>query len=210
MTILVTQRVEASPFGERRDALDQRWTEFLEFCDLDWLAAPNKSSDIVAWAQRREIKGVLLTGGNDLCLPGAVNTALERDETERALLDFAKENFFPVLGVCRGMQMINSYLGGSLQRIVGHCSERHRLEPTRDCIWFDETTEKNSFHNWGITASDLAPGLKISAVARDDVVEAFRHSILPWFGIMWHPERDDPFGEPDKAAFFRVFGASRS
>ena len=49
----------------------------------------------------------------------------------------------------------------------------------------------NSFHRWGITKADLSSNLRSIALAEDGTVEAVAHLELPWFGVMWHPERDE-------------------
>ena len=197
-SIAVTQRVEiVAAYGERRDCLDQAWTRFLSACGLLPLLLPNVTEAALALCEGVAIGGLLLTGGNDLAQLGG--DAPERDTVENALLDLAERRGFPVLGVCRGMQVIQQRFAIPLQRVEGHVAQRQviRIE--------GEPREVNSYHNFA--AFDSRPPLDVWAVAADGVVKAIRHSGLPITGIMWHPERFDPFSPADLALFRRVFGA---
>lgn len=207
MRIAVTQRVEVvKTYGERRDCLDQQWGAFLEGLGLTPVAVPNGLSQPAIWMDALGIEGLLLTGGNDLSiLPGAGNPAPERDQTEAALLDAAKERNLPVLGVCRGMQMINHWLGGQLVPVEGHTAVRHGLKLLSGAVDFIDFRDVNSFHDWGMQADSLASGLTARCEAPDGTVEAYTHDTLPWAGIMWHPERETPFTGPDQQLFLRLF-----
>lgn len=193
----VTQRVEVVPgYGERRDCLDQAWTVLLGRLGWDLVPVPNNHSDIAAWAQRQGLQGLVLSGGNDLAhLPSAQRIAPERDATEHALLNWASESRLPVLGVCRGMQMLNVWLGGKLEPVVGHVACRHPVWPCENTplpyAALSGYSEVNSFHDWGITPAGLAVNLVPHLRAADGSIEAFVHDTLPWVGIMWHPERNN-------------------
>lgn len=208
----ITQRVEVvAGYGERRDCLDQAWAQL--FCRLGWdlLPVPNNHADIAGWAQRQALDGLLLSGGNDLAhLPGAARTAPERDATEKTLLAWAAITGVPVLGVCRGMQMLNTYLGGNLEPVASHVACRHKVfgcinAPLLNAD-FVGYTEVNSFHDWGITPAGLGVDLTPHLRASDGSIEAFQHKLLPWFGIMWHPERENGDAAPlDLALLAAIF-----
>lgn len=207
MRIAITQRVErVASYGERRDCLDQQWAVFMESLDLLALPVPNHLHSPARWLEALEVDGLLLTGGNDLAgLPGASNMAPERDQTEMALLTAASERQMPVLGVCRGMQVINQWLGGTLEPVTGHTAVRHPLNGRPTEPLFEAFRDVNSFHDWGITPGGLAETLEAQLYSDDGCVEAFIHKSLPWAGIMWHPEREAPFCGPDRAIVHRVF-----
>ena len=57
--------------------------------------------------------------------------------------------------------------------------------------------EVNSFHHWGIAESQLAKSLRPFALAQDKTIEGFYHKSLPIAGIMWHPEREQPYDQHD-------------
>jgi len=108
--VAVTQRVAVEPrHGERRDCLDQAWTRFLLACGLTPMPAPNQQEAALALCTTAPVAGIVLTGGNDLAAYGG--DAPERDATEGALIDLAARRGWPVLGVCRGMQMIQERFG---------------------------------------------------------------------------------------------------
>ncbi len=197
--VAVTQRVTIVPaYGERRDSLDQAWTRFLAACGLLPVLLPNVTEVALAMCERAGIGGLLLTGGNDLAVLGG--DAPERDAVESALLDLAEQRRLPVLGVCRGMQVIQQRFAVQLRRIEGHVAQRQVIRVDGD------SREVNSYHCFG--AVDSKPPLNVWAVADDGVVKAIRHSTRPVTGIMWHPERVVPFAPADVQLVRQVFGVT--
>jgi putative glutamine amidotransferase len=143
------------------------------------------------------VSGIVLTGGNDLAAYGG--DAPERDETETALLDLAERRDLPVLGVCRGMQVIQHRFGTRLEKVHGHVASRQRISID------GKSVEVNSFHNFG--AMEVCPPLMTWAVSDDGVIKAVRHTDRRMIGVMWHPERLEPFAADDVARFSRFFEA---
>jgi N5-(cytidine 5'-diphosphoramidyl)-L-glutamine hydrolase len=194
--VAVTQRtVVDPPHGTRRDCLDQVWVKFLLECGLLPIPIPNSVDAALSICD--QVSGIVLTGGNDLTAYGG--DAPERDETETALLDLAERRDLPVLGVCRGMQMIQHRFGTRLERVQGHVAHRQRISID------GRNVEVNSFHNFG--ATEVHPPLKTWAIADDGVIKAVRHAGRPMIGVMWHPERREPFAADDVALFSGFFGA---
>lgn len=105
---------------------------------------------------------------------------LNRDWTEKILLNWAKEKKITVLGICRGMQIMSIYSGGKLKRVVNHCGKMHRLKNPPLFV--------NSFHNW--TLEKCPKDYEVIYKADDNSIEGIKHKKLPWVGIMWHPERN--------------------
>jgi gamma-glutamyl-gamma-aminobutyrate hydrolase PuuD len=190
--IAVTQRVVTdSRTKERRDTLDQSWWEFLELCGLPPLIIPNHLSTAKTLIQRNALCGVLLTGGNHMVAYGG--DAPERDEVEVYLLSQAKATNLPLLGVCRGMEMIMHDAGIKLEPVEGHVSAQQIIE-------IDGVRQRvNSYHTLGAMHTNAE--LCVWAQSEDGVVKAINSKDKPITGIMWHPERMSPFRKEDIQLF---------
>ena len=168
--------------------------------------------DVSDYAQR--LDGLILQGGADLHPgnygeePRACVGKLDpvRDRFELALLHAFVAVGKPVLGICRGMQLINVAFGGSLYHdLVSDAATTHNhvdaeaydlhgheISLTADAQlrrWHDgvETARVNSIHHQAVRT--LAPGFVIEAVAFDGVVEAIRRDGDGFvYGVQWHPE----------------------
>ena len=149
------------------------------------------------------VDALLLPGGGDLepWRYGQENTASrglepERDAAELALLDRFTAAGKPVLGICRGLQTINVFFGGTLlQDIPGHSAEcgRDRMHPVRSAGLFarllGERVSVNSAHHQA--AGRLGSGLEAAQWSPEGVTEALVHRRLPVWAVQWHPERLD-------------------
>ena len=120
--IAITQRVQIlSDINERRDALSQEWVSLANTCGFLPILLPNSLQTVQQILQEIQIDGLMFSGGNDLVAYGG--DAPERDEVEHFLIDYAVFRRVPLLGVCRGMQILNVALGGTLcQHVNGHSS----------------------------------------------------------------------------------------
>ena len=161
------------------------------------------------------IDALLLAGGADVdpatygaeAHPETNNTRPDRDAFEVALTQSALERGMPVLGVCRGMHVLNVALGGTLIQhlpdVVGHNDHRHtpgtfsdhevRLQPgslTARAIGAERTAVK-SHHHQGLDR--LGEGVVATGWSEpDDVVEAIELEGRPYaLGVLWHPEEDE-------------------
>ncbi|MCB1562214.1 MAG: gamma-glutamyl-gamma-aminobutyrate hydrolase family protein [Alphaproteobacteria bacterium] len=195
--IAITQRIDDLPDrNERRDSLDQRLPQMIREMGYMPLPVPNcleKDGDTRQWLENLDIKGIILSGGND------IGQYENRDKTEQNILSWAIERKTPVLGICRGMQMIAVHYGTSLKPVEGHVRARHVLTGT-----INRTV--NSYHNFSIET--LPPSFEALAFSEDGEIEAIEHKSLPLKGWMWHPEREERYLEQDNpdlqemAAFF--------
>lgn len=170
----------------------------------------------------RTCDALLLPGGGDLEpwrygqeLEGACNLDPERDQTELGLLEQFVQDKKTILGICRGLQVINVFFGGTLiQDITGHSAKdgEDRLHPVHtsdpDLRWLcGETTVVNSAHHQAIGC--VGKGLQAIQWAEDGIIEAVRHESLPILALQWHPERlKKPVGQNVfdrflKSGFFR-------
>ncbi|MHB2050085.1 type 1 glutamine amidotransferase [Pseudomonas hunanensis] len=180
---------------EWRDALDQRWVEFLGQCGLTPLYLPNDPRVSMALVQSLRPQGLLLTGGGSCqALSGTADT---RDVTERVLLDLAENLRLPVLGVCRGMQVMLTRAGGTLERLAGHVGE-HMINMQ------EQRRRVNSYHEYGFR--EAPDGYRVLALADDGVIEAVYDDHRRHTGIMWHPERKLPADPLDIQRVRHAFG----
>jgi putative glutamine amidotransferase len=163
------------------------------------------------------LDGLMLVGGGDLdavrygAVPHQRNTPvnLARDDAELALLEEALAQRLPILGICRGLQLLNVTLGGTLHQhvpdVVGHerhsgddgVFSRHEVHLRPRCVLAQTlnrtTLEVASLHHQAIDR--LGTGLTACAWSDDGLIEAAELRDHPFtVGVQWHPEVDE---EPD-------------
>ena len=197
LTMRVVETTYTSGSSEMRDAISHDWARFLSQAlpHVVWIPLPNTGRQAVQLAEILHVDGLILTGGND------IGSCSQRDITELALLDWARVKSLPVLGVCRGAQMLQHVCGGALCPVAEHQMVAHHK-----VVWQDRILIVNSYHKQGISAPELAHGLKPQALAQDNTVEAFSHNTLPWFGTLWHPEREPIATKHDCQILQQLFG----
>ena len=201
-TIIFTQRVEVvEAYKERRDCADQRIAAFLFQCGYLPIPIPN-GIQVDYVVDRIQPDGIVLTGGNSLVSQGG--NAPERDATDKQLIAKAIALNLPLYGFCRGMQSILDYFGEKLEPVTGHVAVRIMLSGKIDVTLGDFNREVNSYHNQGCLAV-MNPDIEVLARSSDGVVKAIRHMNYRLLGTMWHPEREIPYSEADKAMVKNFF-----
>ena len=179
------------------------------------LLPPQPVDEQIARSVLSRIDGLIVAGGKDVDPalygrdrhPATDEARPDRDAWETTLLTTAIEIGLPFLGICRGLQVLNVALGGTLHQhlpeVIG--SERYNLgggvfaenevlvEPaTRvsGMLGPGETLTGKSYHHQAI--DDLAAGLSVSARSDDGIVQAVEVDAVPFgVGVQWHPEQDD-------------------
>ncbi len=154
------------------------------------------------------LDGIVISGGDDidanLYMPDAPDIAPadpQRDAFEIECLKRAIEGGLPIIGICRGAQLLNVVLGGNLhadlRRIREHTSNRRTPFASKDLLVEPDTrleavlntrkTRINSLHHQAI--ADLGKDLKVSGRDRDGIVQAVEHTGSHFMlGVQWHPE----------------------
>ena len=162
------------------------------------------------------LDGLLLSGGSDLHpsyygeepIPELDVTIPERDELEMALLEGAFRRGMPVFGICRGMQVLNAALGGTMYQdlpsqlgpgLIRHRQETPKWQPTHEVEFYDRTrsaeisgsriVKVNSYHHQAV--KELSSDLVVSACSSDGLVEALESRDLSdqWIvAVQWHAE----------------------
>ena len=150
--------------------------------------------------------GLVLCGGSDIHpsrygeeVDGSVDMDVPRDEAEFALLKAYLEAGKPILGICRGHQLMNVYFGGSLYQDMSQAQWHdqvndkdsvHPITALPDSVLgklYGQEFPVNSAHHQAV--KKLGDGLRATAYWNGEVVEAMEHTQYPILGVQWHPER---------------------
>jgi putative glutamine amidotransferase len=198
--------------GHERVALNASYVTALAGAGLIPLIVPPTLAPAHASSVLEQVRGLVLTGGEDVDParyhaaphPKLEATDLVRDALEVALVGGARERRLPILGICRGIQILNVALGGTLYQDlpserpgpIDHANEagHHGLsiDPHSLLSQTLRTTERavNSRHHQAIR--DVAPPLRATAWADDGVIEGVEWATGGgWLlGVQWHPEDD--------------------
>lgn len=176
----------------------------------------------------KRLDGLLLTGGGDidparfggLPHPRVYDIDEARDRQEIDLVQIAAATNLPFLGICRGCQVINIAMGGTLFTDIedqkpgalkhdwfpGHPREylAHEINIEKNSLLNTilniQSAQTNSLHHQGINR--LAPGLKASAHTPDGLIEAVEVNTRFGLGVQWHPEWLPE--DPQMQAIFRA------
>jgi putative glutamine amidotransferase len=229
-TVAVTASIR--PDGDTsRVRLTAAYVTALENAGLVPLIVPPLSSDRAAGAVLDSVAGLVLTGGEDVDPARygeerhekvrSVNAA--RDATEAALVEEAKARGMPVLAICRGIQILNVALGGTLvQDISSQCNTKisHDEDGPRDSRSHEIDVEPgsliakaigvehctvNSFHHQSVKR--VAEGMRVTARSPDGVIEGIESTDKDWWvmAVQWHPEEMTDSAEPWDRGLFKAF-----
>ena len=230
-------RTVAVTAGIRQDGdtsrvrLTAAYVTALETAGLVPIIIPPLSDERAAAAILESVSGLVLTGGGDVDPARYGETphtkirsvSAARDATETALVQEARNRGMPVLAICRGIQILNVALGGTLvQDISTECDTdiSHDDEGARDSRAHDITIEPgsriaaamgtdncavNSFHHQSV--KQVAEGMRITARSPDGVVEGLESVSDDWWvlGVQWHPEEMNESPEPWDRGLFKAF-----
>lgn len=233
----ISARTVAVTAGIRQDGdtsrvrLTAAYVTALEAAGLVPLIIPPLTDKGAAAAILDSVAGLMLTGGGDID-PARYgerrhekvsNVNVARDATEVALVEEARRRRTPVLAICRGIQVLNVALGGTLvQDIPSQCpgALAHDEDTPRNSRSHDISVEPgslianaigtgscsvNSFHHQSVKG--LGEGLKVTARSPDGVIEGIESEGEDWWvlAVQWHPEEMTDSPEPWDRGLFRAF-----
>jgi len=211
----VTESIAQNPLG-RFVRTDLEYVRGVSEAGGVPLVIPPSISLRAAMALLDGLDGLLLSGGPDLDpgyyseepIPELGTTIPKWDALEMALLRLALKQGMPIFGICRGMQILNVALGGSLYQdvpsqlgadVLNHWQVTPKRQTTHEVEILDDSylakitdrqpVEVNSYHHQGIKG--LGDGLTVAARSSDGVIEALEsHDVSDrWLvGVQWHPE----------------------
>lgn len=192
------------------------------------ICIPNATEENVE-AVLNLVDGLVLIGGADID-PLLFNeephrhigsVVRKRDDSDLLLMKAAFKRQMPVLGICRGQQIMNVAFGGTIiqdipsqvENIILHKqpSKRGELAHTVEVktpkfkeIFTEETFRVNTFHHQSV--GKLGEGLLVSAVAKDGIIEGIEHESHPYcVAVQWHPEELAANGDVYAQRLFKSF-----
>ncbi|MCA9995303.1 MAG: gamma-glutamyl-gamma-aminobutyrate hydrolase family protein [Anaerolineales bacterium] len=213
------EKETASPYYQHHFCLPTLYIDAVRRAGgIPFLLPPGEADLAAALAA---VDGVLITGGGDVDPaeyggnvehPTLGGIDWERDESELKLVRMVANNgrFLPTLAICRGMQVVNVALGGSLYENIAdvrpedihrgddggwtmHTVEVLPSSLLAEVVQAERVTIYSGNHQ---AVKVVAPGLRAAATAADGMIEAIEHTGLPWLlGVQWHPEKsaaEDP------------------
>lgn len=189
MFIALTQRLEKHEnYNEMREILAQDWGIFFQKNLNNFLPLP-LSFSIPFENYEKYIDGIILTGGNDLSIFNPTKENVLRDDYEKNIIHRAILLKKPIFAVCRGAQLLAHFFNSEIKPIENHVG-KHFIKDLNNNYF-----EVNSFHRYAI--SKLGEDLQTLATAEDNTIEAFCHKSLPFYAVMWHPERENGLNNTD-------------
>ncbi|HEX5135540.1 MAG TPA: gamma-glutamyl-gamma-aminobutyrate hydrolase family protein [Planctomycetota bacterium] len=208
-----TRRVRSGAKDRFNEAVPRGYTQGVEWAAGLPVLLPNSDDLALAPEYIARVDGLLLTGGDDVHprhYGEAPHPKIDlvddrRDAFEIALLRAARERGMPVLGICRGIQILNVALGGSLFQDIPSQAESgvgHAQKTLREGAWHEidvrpgtrlsgilgeSRVAVNSYHHQACRR--VAEGLSVAATTADGLVEAVEDPLHPFcVAVQWHPE----------------------
>lgn len=173
-------------YFEERETLALDWGRFFSDYFESFLPLP-LSYEVDFSRYEPYLSGVILSGGNDLNALNPNELSFKRDEYEKQIVRQCFKKNLPLLGICRGAQLIADFFNSSLKSCENHIGE-HKIT-----LINGKELVVNSFHNYGV--SKLGQDLEPLAFAKDGTVEAFKHKRAKIYALMWHIEREGGLSE---------------
>ena len=200
----ITQRIHfIKEYNEYRDELDQRWSSLFANIGILQIILPNNSELFKSKAiDSLNLNGVILSGG-EFQENNDNNIGLKnRNEFENNLIKHCIDNKIPIIGVCRGMQILNNFFGGKLEKIDNHVGKYHEINNLSN---LPISNKVNSYHEFKLNRNELPENFEIIATDLDGEIESILDKKNNLLGIMWHPERNDPIDKNDIKLFSKFF-----
>lgn len=182
--ILITQDIiYAKSYLEKRDSISHLLLEFLQKNNYHPILVPNNLMIFKKLINNIKFEGVILSGGNDL------GSEKNRDFIEKKLISYSVKKNIPILGICRGMQIIAKFHGVKLHKTSNHANKKHYVTKSSNnkLSKLFNKTKVNSFHNFYIKKTNKK--FENLLLAPDNSIESFKIKNKDIFGVMWHPER---------------------
>ncbi len=168
-------------YKETRDNIDTRFIYLFQKLNFEPILIPTSIKNIELFIAKMSLDGIILSpGGNPL-----KNDIRKKNEFK--IIKYCIKKKIPILGICRGAQIINLYFKGTLKKVKNHVRKNHQIFGN---IIKNKKIKVNSYHDLGFDKKMLGRNLIVNAFSKDQVIECFSHKKFNILGLMWHPERN--------------------
>jgi len=189
-----TRRTSNYTYIDIRDALSRDWTEYINKILPESILIPflNHPKMVYNMLNQLSFDACILSNGENW------GEDPLRDETEMILIKECIKHKIPLIGICRGLQVLNIFFKGVVEKNIqkkfhiSHVTAEHKIkivDKKLKCISEEQIFSVNSYHNNGVLLDGLSKEFRPFALANDIVVEGFYHQSFPLLAIQWHPER---------------------
>lgn len=189
---LISGRYLKSKYKEEHAAVSVDLIRYLG--NLGFLSRPIWDELLAKQSWKSGLQGidlVVLSGGE------SIGVDERRDAFEFQLLHKARNAQVPVLGICRGMQLMMAQEGVFPSDILGHAGSRHNITGVIQ-------GEVNSCHHYGFYS--FPQGFDLISSADDASIESVHHKKNNWLGVLWHPEREQPMNDNQSKIILQILG----
>lgn len=207
INIALTMRErENSEYKEKYNAVSYQMIDFLDILNFNVFLIPinNFKTDFL---NSFDCNGIIFGPGEDTKFNLKKKKGTKRDLIEYQIYRYALKYDIPILGICRGMQVLNLFYGGKNNKVRNHVTNSHKISIIDNkftSIYIKKNIYKNSYHNYGINDYNLSKYLTPWANV-DKVVEGFYDKKKKVYAIGWHPERYKIFKKDDLKFIKHIF-----
>lgn len=172
----------AESYYELRNSISEDWINYLnKLFQNNWMLIPVTNDNVVEYIKDNNITRFIISGGEDL----GVN--LVRDKSELEIIEYSNSMGMPLLGVCRGLQLIANYLGCNIIKNNADFISQH-VNTNHEIIFNGNKYNVNSFHSNSIESKSMPQYIDVIAkTTTTREIEAISYKNM--LGVMWHPER---------------------
>jgi N5-(cytidine 5'-diphosphoramidyl)-L-glutamine hydrolase len=185
--ILITQSLIENKHKELVWSLEENWYKYFQNKNINLVPLNSNFQNFKKIIQTKPL-GIVFSGGNDLNFLKKEKVNFIRDSLEKKILETVLKKKIPILGVCRGFQLIASYFKCKIIKQKGHVKTIHELKINKQIYKHKlKNIKVNSFHNF--TVQTLPKSFELVVKHKDGSIEIASSKKLKILSLMFHPER---------------------